>query len=182
MGGGGHVKFYPYKKGGGQKKILPCWRGGGHNKFWGSFYAVGWIAILVGARKKFPLFKRGGGGAKSFTLSWGGRANSFEPSIFPFCSPTPISVINDQSLPAICGGLIHTVVLYAHHIGSSYLWSHHVIRHLGRLSSFTTIWMYSWKFPISNCSNQKNRVILSLSNLTSMQKVAKHHVCKFGRK
>ena len=38
-GGGGHVKFYPYKKGGGAEKVLAILKGG-HNKFWGCFYAV----------------------------------------------------------------------------------------------------------------------------------------------
>ena len=38
MGGGGHVKFYPYDKGG--WKSLSHSEGGGHNKFWGSFYVV----------------------------------------------------------------------------------------------------------------------------------------------
>ena len=37
--GGGHVKFYPYKKGVGAEKVLAMLKGG-HNKFWGSFYAV----------------------------------------------------------------------------------------------------------------------------------------------
>ena len=37
-GRGGHVKFYPYKKGGAQKVIAML--KGGHKKFWGSFYAV----------------------------------------------------------------------------------------------------------------------------------------------
>ena len=30
------------------------------------------LAILMGGRKRFPPFKRGGGGTKSFTLSQGG--------------------------------------------------------------------------------------------------------------
>ena len=38
-GGGGHVKFDPYKKGGWAKKVLAMLKGG-HNKFWGRFYAV----------------------------------------------------------------------------------------------------------------------------------------------
>ena len=55
--GRGHVKFYPYEK-------------GGHNKFWGSFYAVALsFSHIEGGRKKFQLFKRGGGGSKSSTLS-----------------------------------------------------------------------------------------------------------------
>ena len=36
--GGGHVKFYPYKKGG-RKKVVAILKGG-HNKFWDSFYTV----------------------------------------------------------------------------------------------------------------------------------------------
>ena len=39
-GGGGHMKFYPYKKGGGAGKVLARLKGGGHKKFWGSFWAV----------------------------------------------------------------------------------------------------------------------------------------------
>ena len=38
-GGGGHVKFYPYKKGGGAGKVLAMLKGG-HKKFWGRFYMV----------------------------------------------------------------------------------------------------------------------------------------------
>ena len=39
-GGGGHVKFYPYKKG--AKKVLAMLKGGGgHKRFMGSLYAVG---------------------------------------------------------------------------------------------------------------------------------------------
>ena len=38
--GGGHVKFYPYKKGGGAEKCFSHAEGGGHKKFLGSFYAV----------------------------------------------------------------------------------------------------------------------------------------------
>ena len=43
MGGGGHVKFYPYEKagGGGAQNVLAMLKGGGgHNNFWGSFYPV----------------------------------------------------------------------------------------------------------------------------------------------
>ena len=36
--GGGHVKFYPYRKRGAEK-VLAMLKGG-HNKFWGSFYVV----------------------------------------------------------------------------------------------------------------------------------------------
>ena len=36
-GKGGHVKFYPYKKGGGKSFSHAE---GGHKKFWGSFYVV----------------------------------------------------------------------------------------------------------------------------------------------
>ena len=36
MGGGGHMKFYPYEKGGGEKSVSHA--EGGHKKFWGSFY------------------------------------------------------------------------------------------------------------------------------------------------
>ena len=39
MGGGGHVKFYPYEKGGGAEKVLAMLKGG-YNFFGGSFYAV----------------------------------------------------------------------------------------------------------------------------------------------
>ena len=45
-GRGGHVKFYPYEKG-----------------WWKKFWKKG------GGREKFPIFKRGGGGTKSFSLS-----------------------------------------------------------------------------------------------------------------
>ena len=38
-GRGGHVKFYPYKKGGGAEKVIAMLKGG-HKKFWGSIYAV----------------------------------------------------------------------------------------------------------------------------------------------
>ena len=40
--GGGHVKFYPYKKGWGWKKFWSMLKGegGGHNKFCGSFSAL----------------------------------------------------------------------------------------------------------------------------------------------
>ena len=40
MGGGGHVKFYPYEKGGGgAEKVLTMLKGR-HKKSWGSVYAV----------------------------------------------------------------------------------------------------------------------------------------------
>ena len=39
MGGGGHVKFYPYEKGGGAEKVLAMLKGG-HKRFMGSFYVV----------------------------------------------------------------------------------------------------------------------------------------------
>ena len=63
-GGGRHVKFNPYEKGGGgaEKVLSMLMGGGGHNKFWGSFYT-----IVLGVRKKFPLFEKSG--ARSFTLS-----------------------------------------------------------------------------------------------------------------
>ena len=38
VGGGGHVRFYPYKRG--VEKVLVVRKEGGHNKFWGSFYVV----------------------------------------------------------------------------------------------------------------------------------------------
>ena len=38
MGGGGHVKFYPYEKGRAEKVLAMLKEG--HKKFWGSFYAV----------------------------------------------------------------------------------------------------------------------------------------------
>ena len=60
MGGGGHVKFYPYEKGGGGKSFSHAERGG-HNIFWGSFYAV--LAMLKGGAKSFHSFK---GGRKKF--------------------------------------------------------------------------------------------------------------------
>ena len=45
-GGGGHVKFYPDKKGGGE--VLAMLKGG-HKMFWGSFYAVAWsFSHIVG--------------------------------------------------------------------------------------------------------------------------------------
>ena len=37
--GGGHVKFYPNKKGGGAEKVLTVLKGG-HTQFLGSFYTV----------------------------------------------------------------------------------------------------------------------------------------------
>ena len=65
MGGGGTWSF-TLRKGGAEKVLAML----GHKKFWGSFYTVAWsLSHIVGGRKKFPLFKRGGGGAKSFTLS-----------------------------------------------------------------------------------------------------------------
>ena len=54
--------------------------------------------------KKFPLFKvcvGGGGGREQFYPALGGKgggAKSFILAIFPFCSPPPLPVINDQSL------------------------------------------------------------------------------------
>ena len=38
--GGGHVKFYTYKKGGGGAEKVLAMLKGGHKKFRGSFYAV----------------------------------------------------------------------------------------------------------------------------------------------
>ena len=78
----------PPQKGGGAEKVLamPKWS---TKRF---EVVLPWepevLAILMGGvRTKFSPFKRGGGGAKSFTLSQGGGAKSFGPTIFPFCSP-----------------------------------------------------------------------------------------------
>ena len=38
MGGGGHVEFYPYKKGWAEKAV--AMRKGGTQQVWGSFYMV----------------------------------------------------------------------------------------------------------------------------------------------
>ena len=59
------MKFYPYKKGGGAEKVLVMLKGG-HKTFWGCFYAVALIFSHIegGGRKKFQLFKSGGGTQK----------------------------------------------------------------------------------------------------------------------
>ena len=70
-GRGGHVKFYPYEMGGGGGGKRLSHAEGGAQKVWGSFSAAAWcFSHIVGGRGEFPRFKRGG--AKSFTLSWGG--------------------------------------------------------------------------------------------------------------
>ena len=63
--GGGHVKYYPYKKGGGGGTSFSHAEGG-PKTFWGSFYAVA-LAILKGGITSFHSLKVGG--VKSFTLS-----------------------------------------------------------------------------------------------------------------
>ena len=77
------MKFYPYKNEGGggvaEKVLAMLNRGRGHTQFWGSFFAVALevLAIMKGARKTFPPFKKGG-------------ITSFGPVIFPFCGlPSP---------------------------------------------------------------------------------------------
>ena len=75
------MKFYPYKNEGWvAEKVLAMLNGGkGHKQFWGSFFAVALevLAIMKGARKTFPPFKKGG-------------TTSFGPPIFPFCGlPSP---------------------------------------------------------------------------------------------
>ena len=65
---GWHVKYYPYEKGG-RKSFSHA--EGGAQKNWGSFYAVAWSCSHIeggGARKKFPLFKRGGGCEKLYPV------------------------------------------------------------------------------------------------------------------
>ena len=53
------------KTGGGCVKNVLVMLKGRHNKFWGSFYSVAWsFSRIEGGRKKFPLFKRGGGAQK----------------------------------------------------------------------------------------------------------------------
>ena len=57
--------------------------------------------------KSFNSLKGGGGGLEKFypVLRWGGGgAKRFGPAISPFCSPPPLSVINDQSLSWLLGG------------------------------------------------------------------------------
>ena len=68
--GGGYVKFYPYEKGGGAEKVLTMLKGGGGTQNFGVVFRrePEVLVILKGGRKKFQLFKSGGG-AKSFTLS-----------------------------------------------------------------------------------------------------------------
>ena len=52
---------------------------------------------MIGGRKKFPPFNREGR-KKFYPVLRGAGAKSFGPAIFPFCSPPPLPVINDQSL------------------------------------------------------------------------------------
>ena len=50
------------------------------------------LAILKVGRKKFPLFKKGGGEeCEKFysVLRGGGGAKKFQPELSPFCSPPP---------------------------------------------------------------------------------------------
>ena len=94
--GGGYknyVKFYPYEKGRGGGGVLAMLKGG--TKSFGVVFTQKLEVLAILKLKKFPLFKRGG--AKSFTVLRGG-AKSFGPANFPFCSPPPLPVINDQSL------------------------------------------------------------------------------------
>ena len=71
MGGGEHMKFYPYeKKGGGAENCLAILKGWGATKSFGVVFM--WqLEVLAkwkgGGRTKFPIFKRGG--AKSVTMS-----------------------------------------------------------------------------------------------------------------
>ena len=87
-----------YKTEGGSREVLTLWKGGGgrktftvlamlkggHKKFWGSFYAVAWSFSHIegGGGKKCPIFKRGGGDAKSFTVLRDGR-KKLRPRDFP---------------------------------------------------------------------------------------------------
>ena len=80
--GGGHVKFYPYKKVGMEKVLAMLKGGGGHKKIWGRFYAVA-LAILKGGCKKFPHFKRGGGAHKVLPCLPVNNDQSLKCAIFP---------------------------------------------------------------------------------------------------
>ena len=91
--GEGQVKFYSHKKWDRKGFSHPEGRA---EKVCGSFPAEP-FSNIKGGSKTFPRFKRGGGVAKTFTLSSGGCARSFGATIFPFCS-APLRVINDQSL------------------------------------------------------------------------------------
>ena len=53
--------------------------------------------------KSFHFIK--GGVWKVLPCLEGGGAKSFGPAIFPFCSPPPLPVINDQSLKVLGGGV-----------------------------------------------------------------------------
>ena len=85
-GGGGMWSFTPTKRGGGADKVLAKLKGG-HNKFWGSFYAVAWdFSHIVGGRKKFPLFKRGGA-RKVLTCLEVGAQTVLDPVFSHFVAP-----------------------------------------------------------------------------------------------
>ena len=70
--GGGHVKFYPYKREGAEN-LLAMLKEGGHKEFPGSFYTVlggggaKCFHSLKGVHKKFHPVLRGGGRKKFWT-------------------------------------------------------------------------------------------------------------------
>ena len=72
--GGGHVKFYPYKKGGGGAEKVLAMLKWGHNKFYDSFYTVAWSFSHIegGGTKCFHSLKEGSN--KFYPVLMGGGA------------------------------------------------------------------------------------------------------------
>ena len=83
-GWGGGGKGFSHAEGGVQKKFGVVFK-----------WQLEVLVILKGGRKKFPALK---GKMRKFHPVLKGCAKSFGPAIFPFCSPPPLPVINDQSL------------------------------------------------------------------------------------
>ena len=101
-GGGGGVKFDSYEKGrGAKKKKLVMLKGMHAQKVLGKFLCTSlrFSHIKRGETTSFYSLKKGAGAHKKFyPVLRGGGSKSFGPKIFPFCSPPPLPVNNDQSL------------------------------------------------------------------------------------
>ena len=96
------MKFYPYKKGGRAEKVLTMLKGGTNSFEVVLTWELEVLPLVMGCAKSFHPLK---GWAQQVLpcLEDGGDV------FFPFCSPPPLPIINDQSLISPnCLGLLYT--------------------------------------------------------------------------